>query len=115
MQEYLFSYGTLQKSSVQLELFGRTIIGTKDILKGYKTSPVEINDTSFLSKGENRNQLTLVFTNDESDTIAGMAFEVSMEELQEADKYEPAEYKRIRVKLGSGKQAWVYMAVGRNR
>ena len=52
MKEYLFSYGTLQKDKVQLDLFGRLLNGTKDILKGYKLFPIEIKDEKFLAKGE---------------------------------------------------------------
>lgn len=110
MKEYLFSYGTLQKDAVQLKLFGRLFTGTKDILKGYKVSSIEIKDQSFLTKGEQRMQLTAVNTGDQSNSIEGTVFEVSEEELLLADKYEPVEYTRVRVKLESGKQAWVYMA-----
>jgi gamma-glutamylcyclotransferase (GGCT)/AIG2-like uncharacterized protein YtfP len=107
MNEYLFSYGTLQKDEVQLELFGRLLTGTQDILNGYKISGIEINDESFLSRGEQKNQLTLVVSSD--DTIKGTVFEVTYEELLLADKYEPEEYKRVKVTLESGKQAWIYM------
>lgn len=34
MKEYLFSYGTLQRDEVQLELFGRLLTGKKDPLVG---------------------------------------------------------------------------------
>jgi hypothetical protein len=44
MKEYLFSYGTLQKEKVQSDLFGRLLTGTKDILRGYKTSSIKITD-----------------------------------------------------------------------
>lgn len=109
MKEWLFSYGTLQKSRVQLELFGRHLSGAKDRLKGYKKSTIEINDESFLSKGEQKDQLTLVFSDDELDIIEGTVFEVTPEELLQADSYEPSSYKRVSVILASGKQAWVYM------
>ncbi len=109
MNEWLFSYGTLQKVDVQWKLFGRHLTGTMDILKGYKTTSIEINDESFLSKGEQKQQQTLVITNDQQDIIKGTVFEVSAEELLQADKYEPAGYKRVKVELESGKRAWVYM------
>ena len=56
MAEYLFSYGTMQKEKDQMQLFGRVLQGEKDILKGYKISPIEINDASFLAKGEQKQQ-----------------------------------------------------------
>ncbi len=111
MMEYLFSYGTLQKNGVQVELFGRRLTGSRDILVGYRTSAIEIEDEVFLAKGEEKSQLTTFFTGDGNDTIDGMVFEVSTEEMIEADRYEPAGYERVRVTLGSGKEAWMYMAV----
>jgi hypothetical protein len=45
--------------------------------------------------------------------VHGMAFELSDRELTQADQYEPAGYTRIATVLASGKQAWVYAAVGR--
>ncbi len=110
MKEYLFSYGTLQRDNVQLELFGRLLIGAKDILKGHKTFSIEITDELFLSKGEQQGQLTAVISNNKSDAIEGTVFEISEEELRRADEYEPDGYTRIKMKLESGNEAWVYMA-----
>src|SRR5215510_10570524 len=105
MPEYIFSYGTLQKENVQLELFRRVLTGTRDILKGYAIVAIEITDASFLARGEDAQQRTLVCSKNESDSVEGIAFEMSAEELHEADKYEPANYKRIKVVLASGKEA----------
>lgn len=110
MKEFLFSYGTLQKDKVQLELFGRLLDGSKDTLKEYKITSIEIEDESFLSKGEEKYQLTALISNDKKDTIEGTVFEISEEELLVADFYEPDEFKRVKVKLESGKLAWIYMA-----
>lgn len=109
MSEYLFSYGTLQKAEVQLQLFGRLLDGEKDSLTGYKTSEVKIRDDDFLSRGEQSTQLTIVAS--DGDKIDGTVFEVSAEELAHADKYEPAEYSRVEVTLASGKRAWVYLKI----
>ena len=109
MKESLFSYGTLQKEKVQLELFGRILTGSKDILKGHKVSSIEIKDESFLSKGEQTYHLIAIISDDKKDSIEGTVFEISEEELFLADKYEPVEYKRVKVMLESGKQAWVYV------
>ena len=110
MQEYIFSYGTLQKEKVQLELFGRKLHGTKDVLEGYKISIIEIKDKSFLAKGEDKLQRTLVATHNNNDMIEGTALEIYGIELLQADQYEPDNYKRIKVALKSGKQAWIYLA-----
>ena len=44
MQENLFSYGTLQLQSVQLNIFGRILEGVPDVLTGYKITLVKIED-----------------------------------------------------------------------
>lgn len=106
--EHLFSYGTLQKEKTQLELFGRILNGTKDVLKGYKIALIEIKDESFSAKGEEKVQRTLIPSI--NDFIEGTVFEVSAEELLVADKYEPDNYQRIKVVLASGKEAWIYVA-----
>jgi|SRR3954471_19676721 hypothetical protein len=109
MKEYLFSYGTLQKREVQADLFGRTLAGSADVLRGYKVSTIEIMDTAFLSKGEGKYQKTLIIS-DANDIVDGTALEITGEELVLADKYEPKNYKRIKVMLESGKEAWIFVA-----
>lgn len=111
MTECLFSYGTLQKDKTQLDLFGRLLKGHKDVLKGYKLSPIEIKDEKFLAKGEEKIQLTVIATNNHNDGIEGTALELTKEDLLFADKYEPDNYKRIKVILQSGKKAWIYVAI----
>ena len=41
--------------------------------------------------------------------IAGTVFEVTDEELANADKYEVSDYKRVSAPLASGRTAWVYV------
>lgn len=110
LNTYLFSYGTLQKEQTQIALFGRTLQGWPDVLNGYKTATIEIKDESFLAKGEQAIQQTAIASNDESDNIKGTVLEVTEEELRIADSYEPKGYGRIKVKLQSGKEAWLYVA-----
>ncbi|MDP9109131.1 MAG: gamma-glutamylcyclotransferase, partial [Pseudomonadota bacterium] len=43
------------------------------------------------------------------DEVTGMVFEVTDRELAAADRYEVAQYTRVRVTLKSGAQAWVYV------
>ena len=105
--EYIFSYGTLQKSEVQLRLFGRPLRGWEDTLEGFKTSDIEIDDERFLAGGGGRRQLTAVASS--GDAISGMVFEIPSSELALTDRYEPNNYERIAVTLNSGKQAWLYL------
>lgn len=108
LTENLFSYGTLQKSEVQLKLFGRLLNGAKDFLGGCKLSPVEITDESFLATGADKNQMTLIASKE--DAVEGTVFEISTEELLLADQYEPENYERKKVALRSGQEAWIYVA-----
>lgn len=109
MNEYLFSYGTLQKTQTQIQLFGRILHGHRAVLRGYKTAEMEITDTAFLARGENRQQQTLIATNNSRDKVEGTALEITAEELLMADKYEPANYTRQKVKLQSGLEACIYL------
>lgn len=114
MNEYLFSYGTLQKESVQLDLFGRLVPGATDVLRGFKVSVIEIKEDAFLATGEQSQQLIATPTNDANDSIKGTVLELTEKELQVADQYEPDAYKRTKVVLESGKEAWIYTAAETN-
>ncbi|MBS1920820.1 MAG: gamma-glutamylcyclotransferase [Bacteroidetes bacterium] len=111
MNEFLFSYGTLQQEKTQVELFGRKLQGTIDELKGYKVVAIEIKDEMFLLRGEEKFQKTLVNTKNENDSVKGMIFEITEGELFFCDKYEPVNYKRIKAMLQSGREAWIYLAI----
>jgi hypothetical protein len=56
MKECLFSYGTLQNVKVQIDLFGRVLAGSTEIMRGCKISIAEITDETFLSKGGGKYQ-----------------------------------------------------------
>ena len=110
MKEYLFSYGTLQKQKVQIDLFGRTLVGSADVLRGYKVSTIEITDETFLSKGEGKYQKTLMVSANKNDVVRGTVFEITSDELLTADGYEPGNYKRAKAMVESGKKVWIYIA-----
>jgi hypothetical protein len=108
--EHLFSYGTLQKDAVQLETFGRLLTGTPDVLTGYKLTMIEIEDQEVVATSGETHHPIITQTNENKDTIKGIVFEITKAELEQADQYEVAQYKRISVQLKSGKNAWVYIA-----
>jgi gamma-glutamylcyclotransferase (GGCT)/AIG2-like uncharacterized protein YtfP len=110
MKVHLFSYGTLQQEDIQKELFGRVLRGSKDSLKGYRVSTIEIKEASILSKEEPKTYLIALPSNNKNDRIEGVALEITEQELPIADDYETGAYKRVRVVLESGKEAWVYGA-----
>jgi len=104
----LFSYGTLREEAVQLSTFGRRLQGHADELVGFEQASVRIEDPEFVAKSGKSEHAVVRFTGRSESRVAGIAFEVSEEELAKADRYEPAGYQRIPTTLASGKQAWVY-------
>ena len=109
MTENLFSYGTLQKESVQLDTFGRLLDGVPDILVGYKLSMIKIEDKKVITSSGATHHPIIKYTGDYSDTIEGIVFKITENELKQADKYEVDDYNRVPVQLKSGKSAWVYI------
>ena len=93
-----------------MALFGRLLKGGTDFLVGYIPSAIEISDEAFLTKGEQKNQLTAIPSGNQNDRMEGTVFEISQEELLIADKYEPDGFSRIEVELASGKKAWIYVS-----
>lgn len=109
--ENLFSYGTLRYENVQLTTFGRKLIGRSDSLPGFYLKKVQITDPEVIAKSGEEVHSIIHFSGYPQDQIPGMVFKISPEELEQADKYEVADYKRIEVKLLSGESAWVYVSV----
>ena len=106
--ENLFSYGTLRQEDVQLATFGRRLPGRPDALVGYALKIIQIQDGSFAAK-HGVQQRTLQFSGSASDVVEGVALALTRQELQQADEYEPDDYRRVRVQLRSGLDAWVYL------
>ena len=106
----LFSYGTLQKTSVQLATFGRELKGRSDALPGFTLRKVPIPAAiRHLSRGM-RHNLNAVRSTDPGTVVEGMVLEITAEELAAADGYEaPARYHRMKARLRSGGLAWVYV------
>jgi gamma-glutamylcyclotransferase (GGCT)/AIG2-like uncharacterized protein YtfP len=106
---FLFSYGTLQEDAVQLSTFNRLLTGHSDELVGFEQSLFEIEDQEFVATSGKSHHAIVKFTGRSDSRVSGMVFEVSQNELIQADEYEPAVYKRVSTTLASGKQAWVYV------
>jgi hypothetical protein len=109
--EKLFSYATLQYEAVHLAGFGRKLTGTPDSLLGFKLSMLRITDAEIIATSGDAVQPVVIHTGNIEDKVNGVVFDVSIEELEHADDYEEADYKRIKVKLDSGIFAWVYVAL----
>ena len=106
----LFSYGTLQNEDVQLQTFGRTLSGEKDLLHGYEPSLVKIVDAAVAARLQRTHHDNITPTGDDWSSVQGTALEVSDDELTKADAFEAEfNYRRVEVTLSSGKSAWVYV------
>jgi hypothetical protein len=108
--EKLFSYGTLQLESVQLSTFGRQLTGVADILPGYQLSEIRINDSDVVATSNVAVHPIVIPTGNPVDQVKGVVFDISPQELQQADEYEVDDYKRVSVQLQSGVLAWLYIA-----
>jgi hypothetical protein len=105
----IFSYGTLQQENVQLSIFGRLLHGQEDQLVGFERSLVEIDDPEVVATSGQTHHPIVKYSGREGSRVNGTVFEVTDAELEMADRYEVAAYTRVAARLGSGKQAWVYV------
>lgn len=78
-------------------------------MPGYRLVTISITDEEFVTKSGATEHRNLQFTGNTSDQVEGMVFTVTSEELEHADAYEPDGYERVRLKLSSGIEAWVYL------
>ncbi len=106
----LFSYGTLQKRSVQIATFGRELKGRSDALPGFTLRKVPVPAAiRHLSRGM-RHNLNAVRSTEPGAAVDGMVLKITAAELAAADDYEaPARYHRMKARLRSGEEAWVYV------
>jgi len=105
----LFSYGTLQQENVQLASFGRLLDGSDDAMPGYRQSFVEITDPEVVRTSGSRFHPIVAPTGNPADRVPGKVFAITEAELAAADAYEVSDYRRILVRLASGREAWVYV------
>jgi len=105
----LFSYGTLQQKEVQLASFGRLLDGSVDALPGYRQSMHEIFDADVIRTSGKRFHPIVEASIAETDQVVGVVFSITAAELAATDAYEVSDYKRVRVRLRSGRDAWAYV------
>ena len=105
----LFSYGTLQQADVQRATFGRLLSGSADRLPGYAQAMVAIDDPAVVATSGKTHHPIVRHSGAASDGVDGTVFDITDEELANADRYEVAAYKRVGVTLASGRAAWVYV------
>jgi gamma-glutamylcyclotransferase (GGCT)/AIG2-like uncharacterized protein YtfP len=104
----LFTYGSLRDPAVQQRLFGRLVPGTADALPGFRLSTVTISDEAAIATSGTALHLIVDETGDAADRIEGTVLQLTPAELDIADAYETADYRRVAVTLASGIHAFLY-------
>ena len=105
----LFSYGTLQQTKVQVSTFKRELSGKPDSLVGYVLSQVVIDDPAVVRASGTTHHPIVRYTGDPNARVTGTAFEVTVQELWQADRSQVGVFKRVSAKLLSGRTTWVYV------
>ena len=89
--------------------FGRKLQGRADVLVGWQLSSVRIRDPEVLAESGLAVHKILI-PRKPADEIDGVVFEITAAELRAADGYETDDYKRVKLRLRSGVEAWVYVS-----
>lgn len=108
--ELLFSYGTLQQQDVQRDTFGRLLKGIKDSVLGYVIDQIRISNKEVLTTSGKEFHPILRKTNRSEDQVQGTVFQLTRQELAQADEYEVDDYVRVSAVTKLGQQVWVYVA-----
>ncbi|MBN2610300.1 MAG: gamma-glutamylcyclotransferase [Bacteroidales bacterium] len=96
----VFAYGTLKNPEKRKSIILRETNIEEDFLTGFRVEMVKLNGIFYPAA---------IHEPLSRDKIRGATFMVSEAELEKLDVYESDAYKRIRVKLLSGKQSWLYI------
>lgn len=104
----LFSYGTLQLVDVQREVFGRPTPGEPDAVVGHRLGEVVISDPHVIEVSGKAVHPVLITDEAPGVEVTGTVFALTDAQLAAADDYEVDAYRRVRVPLRSGREAWVY-------
>jgi gamma-glutamylcyclotransferase (GGCT)/AIG2-like uncharacterized protein YtfP len=107
--EYLFSYGTLREAEVQQAVFGHPVPGTADAVVGFRLVDVTITDPRAIAISGSATHAIIDPSGNDADRVEGQVLSLSDADLAAADAYEDAAYKRVRARLRSGGEAWVYV------
>lgn len=107
---HMFSYGTLRQSEVQLAVFGRTLKGTPDALPGFEICVLKITDPEVIATSGSNEHPILRRAGTASNEVAGIALEITPQDVSAADAYEVSDYVRSTITLKSGRRAYVYLA-----
>lgn len=105
----LFTYGSLQLPSVQLDTFGRLLDGGDDVLCCFTIDHLAVDEEHREAARGRTTRSVLRHTGSRLDKVVGKLVRLSEAELDAADEYEAWGYRRERVTLESGARGWVYV------
>jgi gamma-glutamylcyclotransferase (GGCT)/AIG2-like uncharacterized protein YtfP len=104
VQALLFCYGTLRDPEVRRSVFGRSLDGEADALRGHEFGTVVIDGTAYR---------TLVASDRPDALVEGLVLQLLDGDLARVDAYEGStDYRRVSVRLESGRLAFVYVSAG---
>jgi Gamma-glutamyl cyclotransferase, AIG2-like len=105
----IFSYGTLQREDIQLETFGRRLVGEPDALLGFELERVAIDEPAVAAR-LGRSHYDNAVPAGPASRLPGTVLEVTDDELLTTDRYERgAAYRRVAAQTASGLDVWVYV------
>ncbi|WP_375383698.1 gamma-glutamylcyclotransferase family protein [uncultured Microbacterium sp.] len=110
--QLVFSYGTLQDPAVQLDTFGHLVPCDDDVLPGYTVDYVGVGDPRVVEVSGLAAHPIVRETGDPRDKVTGRVLRLTEDELEAADEYEVAHYRRVTVVLASGTHAFAYVTAG---
>lgn len=105
----LFSYGAFQERTVQLITFGRPVRMERDLLPRHTVDYAAAPDVRSFESHAPVSIPVVRPTGNPLDKVLGQVLWLSEDELDAADEYNAEGYRRVRVILGSGRHAWVYL------
>lgn len=105
----LFSYGTLRYPDVQRSTLGRVVDADDDVLPGYTIDYAEAEDHRDNDDATPTVLPVVRETGSPRDKVVGRVLHLDDDELDACDEYQVSLYRRVRVRLASGREAWVYV------
>lgn len=105
----LFSYGTLQRADVQRDIFGGVTPGEPDAVVGHRLGEIVISDPHVIDISGKAVHPVLITDETPGVVVTGTVFTLTDAQLAAADDYEVDAYRRQRMPLRSGREAWVYV------
>lgn len=107
--QLLFAYGALLLPTTQLDVFGRLPANEDDVLPEYALQYRDGDDPRGASPSAHTALPVLRYTANALDKVPGRVLHLTEDELDAADEFEMALYRRAPVTVASGRRVWLYL------